>query len=431
MRLVLVVVAGLTCLFGCGTPAGSPDGSSWDGGAPPDAGSAIDAAGLPDAQVQVPADAGSAADSGRAADAGLAAPDAGPAAPDAGQASVDAGSFDPAAVEASFQVAICEARVRCELNQDQATCLQSFADKSGTSFGSLAALVDAAAAGQVAVVPGEIPGCLAAMRALGCSDSATGGDVPGIPACRAAFPHGSVAAGSACIHSAACVSGTYCRLAAAGTCSGVCTGEQAECTGPLGDPTDAVCGFARGCAKSGTTYQCTDFRAAGAEGQPCGSRSLCGVGLECSAGLCQPLPSAGAACSILVGCHDPAVETCVFQGSPGAFCMAGAAAGGSCQYATQCGGFESPLACDPALLVCVERPAAGEPCVLAAPGNAIGFCDELTAWCDTSLAPPTCTAYKASGAACGSNDECGPFWSNRKCVAAKCKTLPAAQRCAP
>ncbi|HEY3449009.1 MAG TPA: hypothetical protein VGK67_21790 [Myxococcales bacterium] len=429
LRAALVMLAGLSFLCACGpTTAGTPDAAAPDGG-PRDASSvaSADAATAPDAAALPGADSGSLADAASGADAGS-APDSGPAA-DAGSA-VDAGGVDPVALLASFESVFCDVRVRCELNQDKATCLQSFAERTGTTFGTAAALVDSVAAGRVAFEASQVPGCLAAIGALNCSDSATGGDVVGIPACRAAFPAGGVAAGGACIHSAACVSGTYCRLATVGGCAGVCTAEPAECTLELGDPSDALCGFARGCEKSGASYRCVDFRAAGTAGQPCGSRKLCGVGLECASGLCQPLPSVGSSCSILVGCHDPEAEACVFQGSSGAYCMASAAAGGGCQYAIQCGGFESPRVCDPATSLCVDRPAAGAPCVLAAPGNAIGFCDELTAYCDTSLAPPTCIAYAAPGTSCSSSEQCGPFWSNRKCSTV-CVTKPSAQRCAP
>lgn len=123
----------------------------------------------------------------------------------------------------------------------------------------------------------------------------------------------------------------------------------------------------------------------------------------------------------MLGCAQ-AGDVCVLTGSS-TQCLEEKDLGEPCTYPMECGGFMSALVCDPGSHVCVDRPAAGLPCVMAGVGSGLGFCDDLTAYCDVSEDPPLCRAYTTEGGACSLSDECGPLFDNVKCDSNTCTEM--------
>lgn len=365
----------------------------------------------PDAGVQGP-DAGVAADGG-AGDAG-----------EAGDAGTAAGPLALGEFEAAWTTAFCDGFVRCG-EGSEAYC-RTWVSRGGGDverFDSYLRAAAAALAGQATYDPAKARACVESVGARPC------GEWRPFDACIAAFT-GKIGKGESCASLYACERGLVCRAGDGDACSATCETPFDSCIddrdcGPgdecgVGSRTcgsrrapggeGEACGSADrcapglGCFEESGAWKC---RAFGAEGTACDRNKLCGEGLRCSGTAdfyfrcVRPIAEGDSCAALREGCATGLA--CLAESATVATCRRPKDVGEACTRSTECGVGPSDtreLHCDRSTGKCARLPASG------ACANA--HCDPLVAYCDLLAADPTCAAYKAVGASCLLEDECGP-----------------------
>lgn len=341
--------------------------------------------------------------------------------PDAGltDAGVSIGFLTDGASQLSN--AICDYRIRCNgVALERADC-QAALSNGTSSFNQPDAIVEAVRAGTVVLNLDQLDDCLQAASALPCFPFRE--DPLDIDACRAALI-GVVPSGEPCTTDFACEDSASC---VATPVEGVCAGRCQSLSG-----TDCV--EQRDCAIGEVCQLGTCIRANAGAGldEPCGSYVECALGLECVQVnpidfRCKPLGGDGETCRLEAGIQCRQGLSCVVAaGQREGRCLPLVGRGDTCLETFQCGGPQSPLACDPVSGLCVERPSVG-PCLMV---NDIGLCQPFDAFCDLTRVPPACVSLGQPGDFCRADVECGPRGENVACLAGRCAIIERVE-CVP
>jgi hypothetical protein len=289
----------------------------------------------------------------------------------------DGGPISIEELQPAIVSAYCSIYVTCGLIDDHATCRELFTDADVDR--SLIAAVDA---GKVIYHPDKARECLDGFG--GSCERNTVVDNES-SACDEVF-EGTVAAGGQCAMDEECIS-QECDVPACpeACCQGACVGDAPEPRPRVGESCatntqciDSYCDFA-----SSTT--CMPYIPVG---QACAQTYQCAAGV-CANQVCTELPGPGEACNPQVpggqcghigNVCNPTTMTCVAVGLSGDPCTTG----GECSEIYNCNAG-----------TCQLGPRLGEPCA----GECLGrsYCDETTL---------LCTAPKADGQTCISDNEC-------------------------
>ncbi len=335
----------------------------------------------------------------------------------------------------------------------------------------LQAQIDAVVdAGKLGFDTAAVPGCLTAIRASSCDRA-----YPAPSQCDALFTPATPVGGSCTRQWSTLCSDGYCH---GDTCPAQCDAwlaADAGCTGTEGDE----CGPYGYCA-FGTPRTCVPFVPSGAPctandrcvggvcdtaqqlclgagSQPadagCASDTVCGAGLYCKQGSCQPSETDGGPCRLYGGADCAAGYACritdggsagtcgprsgpdggcyglpnecaagLFCDSPALFapgtCLSAASVGEPCVHALQ--NCKVGLLCDPASQLCRTLPKVGEPCVRD-PGN-FRSSDCVGGFCPADAGSDggtRCVAPQPGGAPCTVPWEC----ASTQCTAGVCEAL--------
>lgn len=335
-------------------------------------------------------------------------------APDAGvnDAGVSIGFLTSGAAQLSD--AICDYRVRCNgVALERADCLAALSN-GPSSFDQPDAIVAAVRAGKVVLNLDQFDDCLRAASALPCFPFQA--DPLNIEACRAALI-GVTKAGEPCTTDFACEDNGSC---VATPVDGVCAG-RCQARGAAGCVSQSDCDVGEICQLG----DCIRANAGAGLDEACGSFVECALGLECVQVnpidfRCKPLGGDGETCRLDAGIQCRQGLSCVVAaGQREGRCLPFVGRGDTCLETFQCGGPQSPLACDPLSGLCVERPSAG-PCLFA---GSVAICHPLDAFCDLTRVPPACVRLGQPGDLCRSDVECGPRGENVACVNGRCELI--------
>jgi hypothetical protein len=297
-------------------------------------------------------------------------------------------------LQAATVQARCERLVRCGLLTSTETCAAYF---RAPDERTLQAAIEA---GKIRYDGASAPGCLAALAALPCDESAAEARTP-IEACERML-RGRLDVGDTCAFDLECGSGSCdAPPCLPDTC---CTGKCLPTrTAAAGAPCTADEQCVRGtfCGGGGT---CTPLSG---RGQPCRADAHCEPGHACIGasdlqdGACRAMPLLGESCPYLrcaeVGARCDAAQRCVPLGLPGA----------PCTTDPDC----SPFAlCGPAG-TCVDVPGLGAPCSIDCAGEA---------WCSQGR----CVAPLENGALCTADNQCASQYCEEGAAFNQCADRP-------